>query len=318
MNNPDSSSARKTSMQTILGAGGVIGLELMRELSSYTEHIRLVRRNPTPPGPGMEAVAADLLDARQVANAVRGSDVAYLLAGLPCRTSVWQTEWPRIMRNVIDACRRFNARLVFFDNAYLYGRVSGLMHEETPVNPCSKKGEVRALIADMLMREFRKGNISGLIARSSEFYGPGATNSFVHPLVFELLRDGKKAVWLANDQVPHSMTYTPDIGRALAMLGNSSFACGQVWHMPTSATPPTGSQFIEQVASAFRVKARHRVISRRILNLAGLFNSAAREWTEMLYQYEEPYLFDSSKFDAQFSKATPYADGILDTARNAC
>ena len=55
------------------------------------------------------------------------------------------------MRNVVAACQSKNARLVFFDNVYMYGRVAGAMTETTPISPCSRKGGVRARIADYLM-----------------------------------------------------------------------------------------------------------------------------------------------------------------------
>ncbi len=305
----------KPAVQTILGAGGVIGQELMRELSPFTDRIRLIRRRPTPPSPGMETMSADLLDAQQVDDAVRGSDVAYLVAGLAYRTTVWQAQWPTIMRNVINTCKRHDVRLVFFDNVYLYGRPAGPMTEETPVNPCSHKGEVRARIAEMLSDEIHAGSVKALIVRAADFYGLGATHTFVHPLVFELLRDGKKANWLGNDRVPHSMTFTPDAGRATALLGNTEDAYGQIWHLPTHPSPPTGQQFVEHVAAAFGVHPRYRVLGRRTLEFAGLFSPTIRESVELLYQNEQPYIVDSTKFSQHFFTPTPYTEGIRKTAR---
>jgi nucleoside-diphosphate-sugar epimerase len=308
--------AMNNDLHTILGAGGVIGRELMRELAAYTNHIRLVRRHPQPPSTaGMEARAADLRNPDQVADAVRGSVVAYLVAGLPYRTAVWQEEWPLIMNNVMQACRQHSVRLVFFDNVYLYGRVDGPMTEETPVNPCSAKGEVRARIAERLMAEIRAGNICGLIARAADFYGPDATNTFVHPMVFELLRDGKKAVWLCNGDVPHSMLFTPDAARATALLGNTGDAWNQVWHLPVHPDPPTGRQFIAMVASAFHTRPECRVLGSGLLRLVSLVNANVRESMEMLYQNQHPYLVDSTKFQRRFFAATSYIEGIEKTVR---
>jgi len=303
-------------LHTILGAGGVIGRELMRELAAYTDRIRMVRRHPQPPSAaGIEARAADLRNPRQVADAVRGSAVAYLVAGLPYRTAVWQAEWPLIMDNVITACRQHSVRLVFFDNVYLYGRVDWLMSEEAPVNPCSAKGEVRARIAEMLMAEIRAGNICGLIARAADFYGPDATNTFVHPMVFELLRDGKKAAWLCNGNVPHSMIFTLDAARATALLGNTKDAWGQVWHLPVHPNPPTGRQFITMVARAFHTGPRYRVLGTGLIRLVSLINANVRESMEMLYQNQYPYLIDSTKFQRRFFAATSYLEGVEKTVR---
>ncbi len=304
----------KSGVQTILGAGGVIGEELMRELSVFTHRVRLVRRHPAPPRPNMEAVAADLLNAAQTAEAVRGSDVAYLVAGLPYRISVWMEQWPLIIRNVIAGCRQHGVRLVFLDNADLYGSVRRAMTEQTPANPCSRKGALRSRIARLLMDEIASGSVQGLIARSADFYGPGATNALVHLLVFEQFRDREKAAWLGSDRVPHSMVYTSDAGRAIALLGNTAEAYGQVWHLPCDPDAPTGKRFIEMAASAFQCEPVYRVIGSRMLRLAGWFHGTARESVEMLYQYSEPYLFDSGKFSRSFFPPTPYMKGVRETA----
>jgi nucleoside-diphosphate-sugar epimerase len=134
-------------MQTILGAGGVIGDELAKNLIAYTKKIRIVSRNPKAVNSTDEIFKADLSVKEQVLEAVKGSDVTYLVVGLKYDIKVWSTLWPKIMLNVIEACKQTDTKLVFFDNVYMYGKVDGIMTEETPVNPCSKKGEVRAQIA---------------------------------------------------------------------------------------------------------------------------------------------------------------------------
>src|SRR5690606_20975915 len=131
-------------VHTILGANGVIATELSRALHADGRSVRQVSRSPRRVHPSDETVSADLLDAAATEAAVAGSEVAYLVAGLKYDTDVWQEQWPRVMRHVIDACKRHDTRLVFFDNVYAYGLVHGAMTEETPYNPISRKGEVRA------------------------------------------------------------------------------------------------------------------------------------------------------------------------------
>jgi nucleoside-diphosphate-sugar epimerase len=135
-------------MLTILGAGGAIGTALVKALASRGEAIRLVARHPSASEAVSEVVAADLSELDRTIAAVQGSKVVYLLVGLKYDVDVWREIWPRIMRNAIEACKRANAKLVFFDNVYMYGKVSGPMVEETPFNPSSRKGEIRARIAD--------------------------------------------------------------------------------------------------------------------------------------------------------------------------
>jgi nucleoside-diphosphate-sugar epimerase len=237
--------------------------------------------------------------------------VVHLLAGLKYNLGVWQELWPRIMANTIEACKRADAKLIFFDNVYMYGKAAGPMTENTPYAPCSKKGEIRAKIATALMDEVQAGRLSAMIARAADFYGPETQNGVPNVLVFEPLSKGSKASWLVNAAVPHALTFTPDAARGVAMLADRESAWNQVWHLPTAPNPPTGKEFIAMAASEFGVAPKYRVLSRPMLRLAGWFNPQVRESYEMLYQSESPYLFDSTKFANEFGFAgTPYPDGV--------
>jgi len=296
--------------RTILGAGGPIGDELAKLLAASHTPFRLVGRKPKSIAGGA-AFAADLSDREQTVQAVAGSQVAYLLVGLTYDLKVWQDLWPRIMANTIEACKRAQAALLFFDNVYMYGRVDGPMTEDTPYAPCSKKGEIRARIATALMTEVKAGRLRAMIARSADFYGPHTQHGVPNVLVFEAFARSAKASWLVNATVPHSFTFTPDAARGVAMLAERDSAWNQVWHLPTAPNPPTGVEFITMAAKEFGVPPKYRVLSRPMLRVAGWFNPLVRESYEMLYQNDSPYLFDSSKFAKEFGfPGTPYAEGI--------
>jgi nucleoside-diphosphate-sugar epimerase len=299
-------------MQTILGSGGAIGIELAGALPKYTDKIRLVSRNPEKVNPGDELFPADLTSRDETHKAVKGSDVAYLTVGLPYHINVWKTTWPLIMRNVIDACKENKCRLVFFDNIYMYDPdyLDG-MNEETPLNPCSQKGKVREHIANMLLEKVRNGNLTALIARSADFYGPSLKTSVLTETVFKNLADGKKAIWMSSVKYRHSYTYTPDAGTDTALLGNTQEAYNQVWHLPTAKDPLTGKEWIEAIAKAMGVKPRYMVASKSMVRLTGLFMPVMKEMVEMMYQYNRDYVFDSNKFEKKFGvKPTPYQKGI--------
>lgn len=300
-------------MQTILGSGGVIGKGLAENLKQYTNKIRLVSRNPKKVNENDELFPADLTNGEQVNKAVEGSEVVYLTAGLKYNLKVWQKEWPVIMSNVIHACKWFGAKLVFFDNVYSYGRVNGWMKEDTPMNPVSKKGEVRKQIAGILLSEIEKGNLNAMIIRSADFYGPGASTSFANIMVLNKLVNGNKAQWLMNDSVKHSFTYTPDAAKATALLGNTESAYNQIWHAPTDKNAMTGKEFIEAAAYSAGAHPKYTVFKRGMLNIVGLFIPEIKESKEMLYQNEFEYLFYSSKFESRFFEATPYKKGIEET-----
>lgn len=304
-------------MQTILGAGGIISTEIAKNLPQYTKKIRLVSRAPQKVNATDDIMSADLLNGEQVMNAVQGSEVVYLTVGLKYNIKTWQTQWPIIMENVIDACIKHNAKLVFFDNVYAYGRVNGWMTEETPMNPSSKKGEVRRNLDEMIMAEVKSEKLKAIIARAADFYGPNTPLSFVNVMVFDNYKKGNKAQWMINDKVRHSLTYTPDAGKATAILGNTASAYNQVWHLPTDRNVLTGKEFIENVGKEFGLKPRYRVLPRWLIQMVGLFNGNIRESVEMLYQNDSDYLFDSSKFEKAFSfKPTPYSQGIRETVKS--
>lgn len=300
-------------MQTILGGGGPIGLGLARILPDYTERVRIVGRNPEKVIPENEVFVANLLDPEAVRDAVAGSDVAYLSVGLPYKASVWEAQWPKVMRNTIEACRASGSKLVFFDNIYMYDREHlSPMDENTPVRPTTRKGAVRAMIADMLMEAVQKDQVDALIARCADFYGPGRQrNSVLTQTVFERLASGKSAQWLLSVDHVHSFTYTPDASLATAMLGNTDDAYGQVWHLPTTEKPPTGREWIEMIAEELEAKPRVQVASNFMMSTIGLFSPTLREVKEMAYQYDRDYDFRSDKFNRRFDfTPTTYRQGI--------
>ena len=302
-------------MITILGAGGAIGNELVKLLAAHSRPFRLVGRHPVAAPGAAEVVSADLSDREQTVCAVAGSSIVHLLAGLPYDHKVWAETWPRVMANTIEACKRSSARLIFFDNVYMYGRVAGAMTEDAPFNPCSRKGETRAKIATSLIDEWKAGRLTAMIARSADFYGPNAKAGVPNVTVFEPMSKKQKAMCLVNDSVPHSYTYTLDAAEALMRLASSDSAWNQTWHLPTTPNPPTGKELITQAAGAMGVPASYRVMSRPMVRIGGWFQPMVGEVYEMLYQNDSPYLFDSSKYARAFGfSGTPYAEGIRATA----
>lgn len=302
-------------MITILGAGGAIGNELVKLLAGRRLPFRLVSRKPASQAGAAEVVAADLSDKEQTMRAVAGSDIVFLLAGLKYDHKVWAEMWPRIMANTIEGCKRTNARLVFFDNVYMYGKVTGAMTEETPFHPSSRKGEIRAGIASALIDEWKGGRLTAMIARAADFYGPGAQFGLPNALVFEPMSKRQKPMCLVNDSLPHSYTYTPDAAQALVRLAEQESAWNQTWHMPTAPNPFTGREFIVRAAEAMGAAPKYQVLNRPMVRVFGWFKPVVGEIYEMLYQNDSPYLFDSSKYNRAFGFAgTPYVEGIRATA----
>lgn len=305
-------------MQSILGSGGAIGIELAKALKEFTSEIRLVSRNPKKVNTTDELRSADLLNVADVRKAVQGSSVVYVTVGFHYSIKVWKESWPKLITNVITACKEHNCKLVFFDNIYMYdsNNLNG-MTEETPIKPPSKKGKIRAEIAKMIMDDVREGKLTALIARSADFYGPEILNtSMLTETVFKPLSNGKKANWMSSVNFKHSFTYTPDAGKATALLGNTEDAYNQVWHLPTAANPFTGKEWIEAIAKEIGVKPKFQAAPKFLVRIIGLFVPIMREMVEMMYQYDRDYVFDSGKFEKRFDfKPTPYIDGIREIVK---
>lgn len=303
------------SIHTILGAGGVIADGLATELIRHNESVRLVSRHPRPLE-GATTLAADITIPDQALRAIRGSSIVYLCVGLKYDFSVWRQQWPLIMTNTIEACKQTGAKLIFFDNVYMYGKVEGGMTEDTPYDPSSRKGDLRARIATQLMSEVRKGNITASIARAADFYGPDSNKTGVaNLLVFQRLARNQKAQWLANTGVRHSYTYTPDAVKALYILSRDENSWNQAWHLPTDSSPLTGAEFIALAAEALEKAPRSQVLPGWMVKLGGIFDKTTSELYEMLYQYQFEYVFDSSKFEKAYNfQPVSYKEGIKATA----
>lgn len=296
------------SSHVVLGGNGVVGRETVRALLQLGETVASVGRRPAEAA-GAESVTADLLVAADVSRALRGSAVAYLTAGLPYSARVWAQQWPVIVRNVIDAALENNTHLVYFDNVYAYGPVDGPMTEATPLGANSKKGRTRVAALHALEEAAGRG-LTITIGRSADFYGPGATTSVFNGFALDSITKGKDGTWLFDADQPHSLTYTPDIGRALAILGTAPTARGRSWHVPT-ASALTGRQYMELAAGP---DSRTRVMGLITMRIGSLFNSSARESLELAYQSTRPYIFDSSRFETTFGvSATPIEVGIAET-----
>lgn len=299
-------------MQTIIGSGGAIGIPLAKELKKYTDQIRLVSRNPKKINETDQLYQIDLNDISQVDKAIAGSEVVYVVIGFEYKLSVWQEIWPAFMKAVIDSCKKHNAKLVFFDNVYLYDK-SAIPHmiETSPIHAPSKKGEVRQQLHEMIMSEVEKNNLTALIARSADFYGPDNKSSALNMMVVDNLMKGKKAQAFGNINKIHTYTFTPDAAKATAILGNTTDAFNQVWHVPTTKEKLTNMQWVQLIADELKVEPKIQTIPLWMIKLLGLFIPIMREFPEMIYQNEQDYIFDSTKFEKRFAvTATAPKDGI--------
>lgn len=303
--------------QTILGAGGAIGIELAKALPTYTSDIRLVGRHPKPVNATDELFKADLTIRDEVFKAVGGSEIVYLVVGFDYNTKLWQQRWPTLIKNVMDACVENNSKLVFFDNVYAIGgdQVNHIT-ESSPISPTSKKGDVRAEVDRLILERVERGKLNAIIARSADFFGGVKEKSILMNLVYDNLVKGKKAQWFCSTSVVHSTSYTPDLGKGTALLGNSADAYDQIWNLPTDPEKITGQGWIDLFANEMQTSNKSQVLPGWGLLALGLFVPVLKEMYEMRYQYDRDYYFDSSKFNKRFNYTpTTNAEAVRQTVK---
>ncbi len=289
-------------MQTILGSGGAIGIDLAKALRQYTANIKLVSRNPVKINNTDILYPTDLTDGKQINKAIAGSEICYITIGFKYNTKVWQQQWPFFIKLVVDACIQYNTKLVLFDNVYAIGG-DHVKHitENSPMRPCSKKGEVRAFVDQLILEQVEKGKLKAIIARAPDFFGPvKKQNSLMMNIVYDNLLKGKTAQWFCNADVIHTMGYSPDLAKGTALLGNTADAYNQIWNLPVDMNAINGREWVKLFAEEMNVSDKLKVVPVWMLKLIGVFNPIIREMPEMMYQFDRSYYFDSSKFINKF------------------
>lgn len=293
---------------------GPVGLALVDELHRAGKQVRAVNKTGRADVPdGVEVTAGDASDRGFASEAATGAAVLYQC--LQPAYHRWAELFPPLQDTIVAAARETDARLVSFENTYLYGDTHGEpMTEETPARPHTRKGRVRLEMANQLAELHRAGALDVATARGSDYYGPrGTTQSPLGDLVIGAALAGKPARVVGDPDQPHSYTYTVDAGRTLAALGERDDISGEVFHVP-NAPARTTREIIglisEEIGAPIRVSAAPRLI----LKGMGLFNPTVRELDEMLYEFTQPFIVDGSKAERRLGiQPTPIEDAVAVT-----
>lgn len=298
-------------LHLVLGGSGAIGSAVIQALTKQGKTVKVVEKSKTVEG--IQTVNANLLDRKQCEAAIGGATHVYLCAGLPYRREVWLRDWPKLMESVIHACSIHNARLIFFDNAYMYGPAPlDVPFDEDHIQaPSTHKGIARKQTSDLLLEAHRSMKVKALIGRSADFYGPVAVNSPFYIKFIENILSHENPQFLGKRNVKHTYAYTEDNGNALVTLALDESSYGQVWHLPVGK-PVTVDEVIGIINKILGSNYRVSYIPRLVTGLLSLFMSAVKESREMLYQYDEPYIMSDQKFRKKYPNfvVTPYEKGI--------
>jgi nucleoside-diphosphate-sugar epimerase len=297
-------------LHVVLGARGAAGNAIARELIQQGKRVRVVGRGVNGNFPAsVEQVQADVAKYDDARRAGAGAAVVYNATNVPYPE--WHAKFPALLDGAIESAASANAKLIMVDNLYMYGKVDAPLTEDLPYRTDTRKGELRARMAETLMRAHASGKVRVAIARGSDYYGPNVTNALASIELFRAIRAGKQAMWAGSLDVPHTLTFVNDFARGVAILGSRDDLLGQVWHIPAAA-PLTARQFLQLAFECAGKPTKIGCYSRAVMSLVGIFSPMVREATEMLYQFENPFVLDASKFARavpEFSP-TPHRDAI--------
>lgn len=301
-------------LHVVFGTGPV-GLATMDELSSRGKRVRMVNRRGRADVPeGVEVVGGDAADPAFTRGTCEGASVVYFALNPPYDR--WPELFPGLQAGVLEGAAGAGAKLIAMENLYMYGPTDGRpLTEDLPHAPNTRKGTVRARMSRELMEAHASGRVRVAIGRASDFFGPRVLTSAAGEQVFGRAVQGKGAQVAGDPDQPHTYTYMPDIGRGLAILGEREEALGQAWHLPSPETVTT-REFVETIFEEVGKPARVHAAPKILLRVMGLFNPPLRETIEMLYEFEEPFAVDHSKFERAFGDhATTLKEAIGGTVR---
>jgi nucleoside-diphosphate-sugar epimerase len=295
-------------LHVIVGAGPV-GLAAARRLHELGHRVRMVTRRGVGPST-VERIAADATDADRLASLATGAAALYNCANPPYHR--WPQQWPPLAAALLAAAERSGAVLVTMSNLYGYGPVSGPLSEDLPLAAGPEKLRIRADMWRQALAAHEAGRVRVTEARASDFLGPD-TKSLFTTMIVPRIRNGRPAAVPANLDVPHSHTYTGDVGALLAVLGTDERALGRAWHVPT-APPITLRELAQRYCRlAGLPEPRLRRMSPAVLRLGGLVNAEAREFAKVRYQFEHPWILDSSAAQRMFGLVPASTDEALRT-----
>lgn len=296
-------------LHVVVGAGGGAGGAIVRELIACGKRVRAVgRSSPAVMPAGVEVVRGDATDPASVKGFTAGAAVVYHAANVPYPE--WTERLPQMMEALIAGAGAAGAKLVYVDNLYMYGQVAGPITEDLPATATTRKGALRARLAERLLAAHRAGEVRATIGRASDLYGPGSVNSLAGTQVFPAVVAGKKARWATSLDQAHSHAFVDDVGRVLVTLGERDEALGGIWHAP-AAEPLTGRRFIELAFEAADRPARIGVLTKPMVRLGGIFSPTIREFGEMAYQFEAPFVVDGGKYRRAFGGGpTPHREAM--------
>ncbi len=255
------------------------------------EQVRLVsRRGAGPEHPAIELIAADATDAARLTRLTAGAVALYNCANHALHR--WAADWPPLATALLTTAEQTGAVLATIGNLFGYGPTDGPMTEATPLAATGVKAGVRKQMWLSALAAHEAGRARTTEVRGSDFLGIG-TNSITSRILPNVLA-GRRVVLPVDFDVPHTITYVGDVARTVVAAATDPDAWGRAWHVPS---PPALS--LRELATRAATLAgaptpRLTRLPYPVLWFGGLVNPLLRELRETTYQFDRPYVLDSS------------------------
>jgi nucleoside-diphosphate-sugar epimerase len=301
--------------QVVLGTGA-IGRAIMNELVMRGESVRMVNQSGkmAEVPAGVEVIASNLYDPAKVKEVTHGAKVVYQCS--QPKYTEWVEKFPALQKSIIDGLTGSGVKLVLVENLYMYGDAKGIpLTEDMPHNAHTRKGMVRSEISQAAFEAHKAGKVRVTSGRGSDFFGPwGLLTAAMGARTFYPMLAGKPAQLVGNVDVPHTHTYIPDFGKALIILGDRAEADGLAWHVPNDNPRVTQREMVTMIAAEMGIEPKLSAMGKTMMQIGGLFVPEAKETVEMMYEFEQAFIVDSSKFEKTFGmKPTPMHQAINET-----
>ena len=299
-------------LHVIFGTGA-LGKWTARELVKLGKPVRMVSHSGKADSRipvEAEVVKGDAYDVAKNIEVTKGATAVYQCA--QPQYHEWTEKFPPMQKAILDAVAANGAKFIVGDNLYMYGDTNGLpIREDLPYQPHTKKGKVRGEMATAVMEAHRAGKIHAAIGRASNFFGPddtAVTDYAIRPALA-----GKSVNLLGRIDQPHTFSYIADFGKLLATLGTREDTLGQIWFTP-SPEPVTQVELVKIMEEVLGQKVKYVAAGKMMMSFLGLFIPAMRESVEMLYEWDKPFIMDSSKAEKAFGwKGTPLKEAMQAT-----
>ena len=289
----------ESELHVVVGAGA-IGSTAATLLSDAGHRVKVISRSGSGPrGAGVQLVK---LDAANSSGLIRESDGATAIYNCANpQYHQWASAWPPLAKSLLAAAEQTGAVLSTMSNLYGYADPTDPMTEDLPLHPSSKKGQIRVDMWNEAKAAHDAGKVRITEARASDYIGPQITENgqFGDRLMPKLLKSKSVSV-LGDPSQPHSWTSVDDSARALVTLASEPAAWGKAWHVPTAA-PVSAEHMVTRICQLAGIDpVKTKSVPGFALTVMGVFMPVIRELKEMEYQWDRPFIIDSSAFTKEF------------------